>query len=94
MRSALPGTLLALGLLGRLISKRLLNKANLVEVSVQAVVAGTFEGFVGWTAFVADRGDGEREKPGKMLELDRVPPYRLSKGDRGARDGSPVTALD
>jgi hypothetical protein len=76
VQSALPDTLV-LCLLGRLISKRLLNKGYVTwlrQACWQSWLA--FEDFVGWTAFVADRGDGEREKPGKMLEFDRVPPYR------------------
>jgi hypothetical protein len=62
VQSALPDTLV-LCLLGRLISKRLLNKGYVTwlrQACWQSWLA--FEDFVGWTAFVADRGDGEREK--------------------------------
>jgi hypothetical protein len=48
-----------------LISKPLLTEVHFawVELTVLAVVTTTMlAGFIGWTAFIVDRSDGEREQ--------------------------------
>jgi PAS domain S-box-containing protein len=82
LRSALPGALLVLGLLGSLITKPLLSGGQFtwVEVSALAIVTGGLvTGFVGWIAFVVDRY-GEREKPGEGSQLGQIHPDRVLDG--------------
>jgi signal transduction histidine kinase len=79
LRSALPGALLVLGLLGLLgwlISKPLLSGISFtwVEVSALAIVTGALlVGLIGWTAFLVERG-GERETRAQASLLIQIQP--------------------
>ena len=80
LRNALPAALLAFGLLGGLISKPLLTEVYFtwVHVTVLAMLAGTMlAGFIGWIAFMVDRGDAARQGPAEAPLLEPVKGGRL-----------------
>jgi PAS domain S-box-containing protein len=74
LRRALPAALLVLGLIGWSISKALLTEAHFtwIEVTVLAIVAGAMlAGFIGWTAFIVDRSDTQRQKLEQALQVSK-----------------------
>jgi len=80
LRRALPGGMLVLGSIGWLISKPLLTEDHFtwVEVSALAIVSGALlAGFIGWTAIVVDRSDGQRKQLEEVLNLGQVQMDRL-----------------
>jgi PAS domain S-box-containing protein len=80
LRRALPVALLVLGLIGWSISKALLTEAHFtwVEVTVLAIFTGAMlAGFIGWTAFIVDRGDAERKKLEEALQVGKEQLDRL-----------------
>jgi PAS domain S-box-containing protein len=72
LRGAFPAVLLVLCALGWLLSKPLLSGAHFTwaEVTVLAIVSGgMIAGFIGWTTFIVDRSDRERERLEDALQL-------------------------
>jgi PAS domain S-box-containing protein len=80
LRGAVPSALLALSLVGWLISKPLLTDSHFtwVEVSLLAVFSGlALVGFIAWIAFIVERGDLERQRAETALSVGREQLDRL-----------------
>ena len=74
LRVAVPSALLALSLIGWLISKPLLTEEHFtwIEVSALAILCSVMlASFIAWIAFIVDRGDVERQKLEVALHIEK-----------------------